>query len=80
MSNSKRKKIDKILKIVEFIWIITHNSQHKTLLNASMINGKFKIKQKQIKQKDKSRLISREIGMPFKLFPEKNNIFRKLNG
>ena len=49
MSNSKRKKIDKILKIVEFIWIITHNSQHKTLLNASMINGKFKIKQKQIK-------------------------------
>ena len=45
MSNSK-KKDKKILKIVEFIRIITHNSQHKTLLNVTMIKGKCKIKQK----------------------------------
>ena len=37
-----------------------------------MINGKCKIKQKWIKKKDKSRLISKETWMPFKLFPEKN--------
>ena len=36
----------KILKIVEYIWIITHNSQHITLLNISMMEGKCKIKQK----------------------------------
>ena len=40
----KEKKIEKIHKIVEFIWIITHNSQRKTFLNASMIKGKCKIK------------------------------------
>ena len=60
MSDSKKNKIDKILKIVESIWNITHNSQHKTLLNVSMINGKCKIKQKWMKKKDKSRLISKE--------------------
>ena len=47
--SKKKKKIDKILKIVEFIWIITHYSQHKTLLNVSMINSQCKIKQKWIK-------------------------------
>ena len=45
----KKKKKDKILKIVGFIWIITHNYQNKTLLNVSMINVKCKIKQKRIK-------------------------------
>ena len=46
MSDSKKKKnIDKIFKIVPFIWIITHNSQRITLLNVSMIKGKCKIKQ-----------------------------------
>ena len=44
------KKDKKIFKIVEFIWIITHNSQqHKTLLNVTMIQGKCKIKQKRSK-------------------------------
>ena len=42
------------------MWIITHNSQQKTLLNATMIKGKCKIKQKRSKQKDKSRLISKK--------------------
>ena len=79
MTVKKKKKKDKILKIVEFIWIITHNYQNKTLLNVSMINGKCKIKQKRIKQKDESRLISKETQMPFKLFPE-NNIFTKFCG
>ena len=41
-----KKKDKKILKIVDFIWIITHNSQHKTLLNVTMIKGKCKMKQK----------------------------------
>ena len=47
MSDSKKKY--KILKIVEFIWIITHDSQHITLLSVSMIKGKCKIKQKRSK-------------------------------
>ena len=64
MSDNKKKKI------VEFIWIITHNSQHKALLNVSIINGKYK---------DESRLISKETRMPFKLFPEKNHIFSKFS-
>ena len=38
-----KKKKDKILKIVEFIWIITHISQCITLLSVSMIKGKCKI-------------------------------------
>ena len=44
----KKKEIDKILKMVEIIWIITHNynSQPIPLLNISMIKGKCKIKQK----------------------------------
>ena len=33
-------------KIVELIWIITHNSQRITLLSVSMIKAKCKIKQK----------------------------------
>ena len=45
----KKKKIDSTLKIVKFIWIITHNSQCKTLLNVTIIKGKCKIKQKQSK-------------------------------
>ena len=60
------KKKEKILKIVEFIWIITHNSQHRMLLNVTMIKGKCKIKQKRSKQKDESRLISKKTQMPFK--------------
>ena len=31
--------IYKTLKIVEFIWILTHDSQHITLLGVSMIKG-----------------------------------------
>ena len=53
-------KKDKILTIVEFIWIITHNSQRITLLNVSMIKGKCKINKKPSKLKDKSRLIPKE--------------------
>ena len=52
MTNSKKKKKKdkrKMLKIVEFMWIITHNSQHETLLHVTMIKGKCKIKQKQSK-------------------------------
>ena len=45
MSDSKKKKEKKI----EIIWIITHNSQHITLLSVSMIKVKCKIKQKQSK-------------------------------
>ena len=45
----KKKKDKKILTIIEFIWIITHNSQRKTLVNVSMIKRKCKIKQKQSK-------------------------------
>ena len=71
----KKKKEKKI----EIIWIITHNSQHITLLSVSMIKVKCKIKQKQSKQKDESRLISKENRMPFKLYPEKNN-FTKFSG
>ena len=41
-----KKKKDKILKIVEFMCIITHNSQLVSLLCVSMIEGKCKIKQK----------------------------------
>ena len=48
MSDSKKKE-DKILKIVEFMWIITHNSQLVSLLCVSMIKGKCKIKQKRSK-------------------------------
>ena len=44
-----KKKEDKILKIVEFMWIITHNSQLVSLLCVSMIKGKCKIKQKRSK-------------------------------
>ena len=42
-------KTNKNLKIVEFIWIITHNSQHKTLVNVSMIKGN-KTKAEQIER------------------------------
>ena len=69
MTNSKKKKKKdkrKMLKIVEFMWIITHNSQHETLLHVTMIKGKCKIKQKQSKQKDESRRISIKTQMPFK--------------
>ena len=76
----KKKKKDKILTIVQIIWIITHNSQRITLLNASMIKGKYKAKEKRSKWKDESRLISKETRMPFKLYPEKNNIFTKFSG
>ena len=48
MSNRK-KNLDKILKIVEIIWFITHNSQRIVPLNVSMIKGKCKIKQKRSK-------------------------------
>ena len=63
-------KKDKILTIVEFIWIITHNSQCITLLNVSMIKGKCKINKKPSKLKDKTRLIPKETWVPFKLYPE----------
>ena len=39
MPDSKKQKHKNILKIVKFIWIITHNSQHKTLLNVCMIKA-----------------------------------------
>ena len=42
----KKKKKNEILKIVEFFWIITHNSQRITILSVSMVKGKCKIKQK----------------------------------
>ena len=41
------------------MWIITHNSQHITLLNVNMIKGECRIKQKQNKQKDEGRLMSK---------------------
>ena len=53
-------KKEKILKIVEFIQIINRNSECITVLSVSMIKGKWKIKQKQIKLKDESRLIYNE--------------------
>ena len=57
MSDSKNKK-DKVLKIIEFIWIITHNSQPTTLCSVSTIKGKCKIKQKkkQIERWEKTNL------------------------
>ena len=63
----------------EFIWNITHNPQRITLLNVSMIKGKCQITQKRNKQKNESRLISKETLMPFKLYPENNNIFTKFS-
>ena len=48
-SKKKKNKSKNILKTVEFIWSITHNSQHRTLFNVSMIKGKCKIKQKRSK-------------------------------
>ena len=44
-----KKKIHKILTIVEIIWIITHNSQCIGLIHVSMIKRKYTIKQKRSK-------------------------------
>ena len=45
-SKKKKKKKVEILTIVEFFWIITHNSQRIILLGVSMVKGQCKIKQK----------------------------------
>ena len=79
VKKKKKKRKKKILKIVDIIWVIIDKSQCVTLLSVSIVKDKCKIKQKRNKQKDESRLTSKEILMPFKLYLE-NNIFTKYSG